>query len=72
MESASAPPIYMLCASPSVMLINVVIDAGMQVPLVPAADIVTDERVVAAAAVCTKGTVVPMWGILCMGNDGTM
>ena len=71
-ESASAPPIYMLCASPSIMLINVVIDAGMQVPLVPAADIVTDERVVAAAVVCTEGTVVPMWGILRMGNDGTM
>ena len=72
MESASAPPIYMLCASPSVMLINVVIDTGTQVPLVPAADIVTDERVVVAAVVCSEGTVVPMWGILHMGNNGTM
>lgn len=71
-ESTSTPPIYMLCASPSVVLINVVIDAGTQVPLVPAADIVTDVRVVAAAAVCNEGTVVPMWGILRMGNDGTM
>ena len=62
----------MLCASPSVVLINVIIDTGTQVPLVPAADIVTDVRVVAAAAVCNEGTVVPMWGILRMGNDGTM
>ena len=61
-RSASAPLNCMLGASPSVVLINVVMDAGTQALLVPAVDNPADVRVVGMVAVVgSEGMVVPVW-----------